>query len=609
MCGIAGIFRPEGVGPDDRALVARMNRLQAHRGPDDEGLWSGPGCVLGHRRLAIIDLSRDGRQPFASADGRYRLVYNGEIYNYIELRKELEGRGRAFCTATDTEVLLQCFEEYGLEGLHRLNGMFAFALFDTRDGTLTLVRDRFGIKPLYTLCRNGTVAFASEIRALRALPDVAPTPDDGALFDFLAFSRTDVHDETFLREIRRVPKGHYAVCDGDGVRVARWWDPHRYRAEGDVAMDEAAARTEELLVSAATLRMRSDVPVGSCLSGGLDSTILTGILHEHGAAGEDYPTFTAAFPGHPVDETRYVDELNRRYPFASHRVEPAAAEAFARAEAFVDAVEEPTSSPSFYAQYEVMRLARERGVTVLLDGQGGDETFAGYHYFHGFRLRALWRRWRLPALAGELWRVWRRGQKGAFRMFGFQLLPDAVRRAALARSLPWLSRSFLRDHVGASRIYGEFLDTPDVNTAVARHYQYKLEHLLRIEDRTSMAFGLEARVPYLDHRLVEYLLGVPGELKIRGGETKVLQKRAAGRYTVPSILARRDKIGFEAPCAAWMGQPDWTALAEESWRGAQDAFPGVFAPAAPCPRDPYLRWKIIQLMLWRRLVRRPADAS
>ncbi|WP_052360251.1 asparagine synthase (glutamine-hydrolyzing) [Solidesulfovibrio alcoholivorans] len=605
MCGISGAFNPRGLSPDDAALVGQFGQIMRHRGPDDAGLFADARCALGHRRLAIIDLSSDGRQPFSGENGRYQLVFNGEIYNYIELRRELEALGRAFRTKTDTEVLLAALLQWGPDCLDRLNGMFAFALYDSVQNSLFLARDRCGVKPLYYVTVGGTLYFASEIKALLAVPGLSRAVDSQALFDYWVFNRTDIHDETFLSAVRRLPKGCRATADADGLRVATWWDPRRFLRE-DASQDQddpeaVAANVEELLVSAATLRMRSDVPVGSCLSGGLDSSILVGILFDRLGANGGYSCFTAAYPGHAVDETAYVDGLNRRYPFVSRRTFPTGEAALDDLPAFVRANDEPTTGPSFYAQYAVMRLAREHGVTVLLDGQGGDENFAGYQYFHGFHLYGLLRRGQLARFGSELFQVlWRRQHLSAVQTLAFQALPGPARKALLLRATPLADPGFFAAHIGKSRIYNEFFAVKNLNESLCAHFRFKLEHLLRMEDRNSMAFSLEARVPYLDYRLVEYLLGVPEALKIRLGETKYLQKKALGRYTTPEILARKDKLGFATPMEDWLAAPAWKRLTRENFRYVREVFPELTPAGAAVPTGAEAAWKINQLAEWHK---------
>ncbi|EFL50884.1 asparagine synthase (glutamine-hydrolyzing) [Solidesulfovibrio fructosivorans JJ]] len=604
MCGICGVFAPDRIGPEHRRLIETQNDIMRHRGPDATGIFADAHCALGHRRLAIIDLSADGRQPFASPDGRYQMVFNGEIFNYIELRDELANRGRVFTTKTDTEVLLAAYETWGPQCLSRLNGMFALAIYDTRAKTLFLARDRFGIKPLYYTRLAGRLYFASEIKALLTVPGLSRAVRRQSLFDYLAFNRTDIHDETFFEHVSRLPKGCRAICDAlGGLSIETWWSPLPFLDTAVAASPEETRReVEALFIDAARLRLRSDVPVGSSLSGGLDSSILVGVLHDRLTPPSPYHCFTAVYPGDPVDETRYVDALAGRYPFLGHRVAPTAAETLADLPDFVRANDEPTTGPSFYAQYRVMRLAREAGVVVVLDGQGADEIFAGYQYFHGFYMYGLLRRGRLSRLAAELWGVaTRRQHPSAVQTLAYQMLPEAVRTTLLRRTVPHLRRDFFEAHIGQSRIQREFFRAKGLNHSLALHFLYKLEHLLRMEDRNSMAFSLEARVPYLDYRLVERLLATPEEAKIRGGETKVLQKQALGRYTVPEILARTDKLGFATPEARWMSAPGWRERITVSMDTLSRAFPDVFAFLPGCHPAPQEAWKFCQLATWLEL--------
>jgi asparagine synthase (glutamine-hydrolysing) len=443
MCGIAGIISNTQITGADVDLVNKMNTVQKHRGPDDEGFYSDKSCVLGHRRLSIIDLSKDGHQPFSSDDGRFHLIYNGEIYNYIELRDELKQLGWKFRTKTDTEVLLKAYQQYGEKCLPKFNGMFAFVIYDSHDNCLFLARDRMGVKPLYYAIVGSALYFASEIKALRVLPSLKLTVNYQTLFDYIVFNRTDVYDETFFHEIRRVPKGFFGTYDRDGLKLTQWWNPENYIENicTDDDREKILARIDEILISAVQLRMRSDVPVGSCLSGGLDSSILTGILFSHNMIAKNYATFTASFPGHPIDETKYIDVLNRKYAFRNHRTLPTAESAYDRLKDFVYTNDEPTTSPSFYSQFEVMRLAKEHGVTVLLDGQGGDEVFAGYQYFHGFYLNGLLRKRRILKFGNEFVKIISRKQdRSAYQTFLFQILPDSRRKQFLLRTIPTSTR-------------------------------------------------------------------------------------------------------------------------------------------------------------------------
>lgn len=604
MCGLSGIFRLNGFTDFDVECVNSMNELQRHRGPDDSGIFQHGSCVLGHRRLSIIDLSNSGHQPFLSEDMRYVTIFNGEIYNYIELREELQSKyGYSFSTKTDTEVLLKSFIEYGADCLSHFNGMFAFAIYDTLEKSLFLARDRVGIKPLYYFLSRGSLVFASEIKAFSALPDFKPTVNYQTLFDYLVFNRTDVDQETFLNEINRLPKGCYAIYNEKEFRIERWWDPATYSNQYiDENTEKIHQKIHNLLIDSVRLRMRSDVPVGSCLSGGLDSSILTGILFEEHKVDQRYKTFTAAFPGFLIDETNYVELLQKKYPFINIRTFPDAKSALQNIDAFVYANDEPTTNPSFYSQYEVMRLAKTHGITVLLDGQGGDEIFAGYQYFLGFYLYGLLKKWHPYNFINEFYHTLIRKQHAsAYQVLMFQLVSQKIQMQLLLRSIPYVDKDFFMSHIKSSIIFNEFFKVDGLNQSILKHFQYKLEHLLRMEDRNSMAFSIEARVPYLDYRLIEYTLGLSENLKIHNGETKYLQKVSLGQYTTNMILNRKDKIGFGTPGEDWMKTNDWKEMTENSYEEIHEAFPGVFNRNIPLPFRGLDRWKVNQLAVWKRL--------
>jgi asparagine synthase (glutamine-hydrolysing) len=519
------------------------------------------------------------------------------------LRDELKQLGWRFRTKTDTEVLLKAYQQYGQDCLARFNGMFAFAIYDTECQTLFLARDRVGIKPLYYAAIDSKLYFASEIKALRTVPLIGDSVNYQSLFDYLVFNRTDVYDETFFNAIKRIPKGCFDIFDRGKLTMCRWWDPESFLGNtAESNLEQVVGKIQELLVSAVQLRMRSDVPVGSCLSGGMDSSILMGILFDRLKVSADYPTFTASFPGHPIDETRYIDELNRVYSFKNVRTFPTPKAACDNLRDFVYANDEPTTNSSFYSQYEVMRLAKEYGVTVLLDGQGGDENFAGYQYFHGFNLYGLLKARRIQKFSTEFVKsLLRRQHRSAYQTLLFQLLPHAKRKRLLLNTVPYINEDFYFEFINGSRIYREFFEVQGLNHSVVRHFQYKLEHLLRMEDRNSMAFSLEARVPYLDYRLIEYLLSVSEDLKIKDGETKYLQKMALGGFTIPLISCRKDKIGFGTPGDEWMLTEEWKALTVENYEYLLKAFPEIFLKNTPLPEKGFDRWKINQLATWRNV--------
>jgi asparagine synthase (glutamine-hydrolysing) len=559
MCGICGVVQLG--APPETDVVAAMARTLDHRGPDGDGSYDDPaGVALGFRRLAIIDLSDAGRQPFASDDGAVRLIHNGEIYNYVELRRKLEARGHVFRSATDTEVVLRAYEEWGDACVRRFNGMWAFALWDGRRRRLFCSRDRFGIKPFYYYFEGGRLAFASEPKAFRADPGTPLEANPRAIRDYLEQGYADHTEETFFTRVRRLPAAHNLVLDEVGLRVGRYWQLEA----GEPPQGDAAELVRAAFLDAIRVHLRSDVPLGTCLSGGIDSSaIVVGVDHllrnEHAAAaavGDRQRTFTAYFDDAGFDERPYAEAVVERTRVEPHWITLGDAEVLELLPRIVETQDEPTGSTSVIAQWAVLRAARERGLTVMLDGQGADEILAGYHgYFSPFYADLL-TSGRVRTLMHEL-RAYR-SVHGASRarmaeMVARRFVPDRVR---------WLARGRARG--GAALVHPQLRGgyTPEPNGAVFPDRMRRLLHLiltarglpelLRYEDRNSMAHSLEARVPFLDVRLVELLFSLRAEELIRNGRTKDVLRRALGDLLPPRVRDRIDKLGFVTPEARWM---------------------------------------------------------
>ncbi len=540
MCGIAGQVAPNG-GEADAVLVWAMAERLAHRGPDGEGtFFSGP-VGLAHRRLAIIDLSDEGRQPMANEDGSLRIVFNGEIYNYRELREELLAAGHRFASATDTEVILHAYEQWGRECLARFNGMWAFALWDGRRRELFCARDRLGVKPFYYTRIGGSFLFASEIKALRAHPEVGRRPNDRMLSTFLAWGVADHTGETMYDGIFQLPPAHLLVVpEGNAGEPERYWDFTMNGASRGADDDAAARRVRELLTDSVRLRLRSDVPVGTCLSGGIDSSTVTALINDllraerPESVGERQRTFSICFDDPRFDESRHIDAVVAATGVANRRTTPDTEGLWDDIERLLYMQDEPFASLSIYAQYCVMRLAR-REVKVVLDGQGADEQLAGYIAYQAPYIRGLLGR-------GEVITALREGV-GSTRRHG-SFLSWALRQT-LVRSE---RRGLLRGPAPEVLRYTGSLDEVLKREVVASN----LPLLLHWEDRNSMAFSIEARVPFLDYRLVEYLASLPFDQKIRGGVTKYVLRRAIRGLVPDAVRCRMDKMGFVTPEEAWM---------------------------------------------------------
>ena len=537
MCGIAGQFALNGEDAD-AALVGAMAEQLAHRGPDGEGtFFSGP-IGLAHRRLAIIALSDEGRQPMENEDGTLQIVFNGEIYNYLELREELSAAGHRFTTATDTEVILHAYEEWGRDCLARFNGMWAFALRDGRRRELFCARDRLGIKPFYYTLAGGSFLFASEIKAFRAHPGVGRRPNDRMLSTFLAWGVADHTAETMYDGIYQLPPAHAIVISPEGAgEPERYWSLTMNGTPGGADDEAAAGRAHELLADAVRLRLRSDVPVGTCLSGGIDSSTVTalisGLLRAEGS-GEQQKTFSISFDDPRFDESRYIDTVVAATGVGSRRATPDTAGLWEDLGRLLYMQDEPFASLSIYAQYCVMRLASDE-VKVVLDGQGADEQLGGYIAYQAPYIRGLLRHGSILAALRE--GIGSARHHGSFFAWGArQFFVRSERRGLLRGSPPEVLR------------YAGSLDEVLLREVTATN----LPLLLHWEDRNSMAFSIEARVPFLDYRLVEYLAGLPLDQKIRGGVTKHILRRAVRGLVPDGVRCRMDKMGFVTPEEIWM---------------------------------------------------------
>ncbi|HEY7811011.1 MAG TPA: XrtA/PEP-CTERM system amidotransferase [Allosphingosinicella sp.] len=571
MCGIAGLFHPQVPKPVDPARVRAMADTLAHRGPDGSGVWTGPGVGFGHRRLSIIDLE-GGVQPMLSADRKLALTYNGEIYNFREVRAELEGRGHAFSTESDTEVILAAWRQWGPECLSRFNGMFAFALFDADADALFLARDRLGVKPLFlATLPDGAIAFASELKGLLAHPLLRREVSPQAVEDYLTLGYVP-DDASIVEGVTKLPAGHYLlVRRGMPVaRAVRWWDVDF----SSPSRASAAALEEELverLRAAVTSRMVSDVPLGAFLSGGVDSSAVVAFMAE--ASRSAVETCSIGFTEADHDESVWARQVAERFA-TNHRSRMVGADDYALIDTLAEAFDEPFADASALSTYRVSELAREK-VTVALSGDGADEAFAGYRRYRLFaneeKVRGM-----LPggarSLFGRLGDVYPKldwapqifRAKTTLQALG-QSSEEAYAHAVnvtpplgRARLYAPSFRSALQDHRGEQR-YIDTMRSAPANDALGRAQYADMKiwlpgDILTKVDRTSMAVSLEAREPLLDHRLVEFAARLPSRLRLKGGSGKYLMKKALGRYLPDDILHRR-KQGFVTPIGAWFRGP------------------------------------------------------
>lgn len=587
MCGIAGIFHGRSFGEGGealRALAARMGDTLAHRGPDDAGVWvdASAGLALAHRRLSIIDLSAAGHQPMASASGRFRIVFNGEIYNFRALRARLERGGAAFRGHSDTEVLLAAIEAWGLEAaLADANGMFAFALWDARTRRLALARDRVGKKPLYYGWCNGALAFGSELKALLAIPGFRPAVGRGALQSLLRFNYVP-SPWSILEGVFKVSPGSLVTLDGGDVAAGPashhplvaghpWWDPlasaGRALAQPFAgSAEEALDQLDALLRDAVRLRLESDVPLGAFLSGGIDSSLVAALMQAQ--AGAPVRTYSIGFEDPRRDETPAARAVARHLGTAHTEFHVTGDDALATLPGLARVFDEPFADSSQIPTLLVSRLAR-REVTVALSGDGGDELFGGYRRY-GRALRLARLHARLPraglSIARVLLRPWAEQEpRGhALRQLAAELAATGPEDIYLNRMSRW--RHPARLVRGGAEPDTPFTDparrlaagTPAERFMYLDFVTYLPDDILVKVDRSTMAVGLEARAPLLDWRVVEFAWSLPPDMKLRGGETKWLLRRMLARYVPASIVARA-KQGFGAPIADWLCGPlrDW----------------------------------------------------
>src|SRR5579875_1088515 len=618
MCGIAGIV---GAPAPERAVLERMAAAMSHRGPDDQGLWADATAGLAFRRLAVIDLDPRSNQPLHHRG--LHLVFNGEIYNYRELRADLAARGHAFDTEGDGEVLLHAWSEWGESALDRLNGMFALAVWDERERSLTLACDRFGEKPLYWCQLPGRLAFGSDIRALMQASLGSPgsgwscagglgRPDERAVEVFVARNLMPAPDGSFFEGVNRLPAAHALRWTAGRIRVWRWWRPAT--VEVPARYEDAVRALRELLIDSIRLRLRSDVPVGSSLSGGIDSSAVVMLSAELGREHRRH-AFTAAFEGHERDEWAYARAVAAAAEVAQHHaVRPTSDELAADLDQLVLDHEEPFASASIYAQWRVNRAAREAGVVVLLDGQGADELFGGYPWMVGTAAVARGPRAVLRALRAGGWQ-----RTATVRALLGAGLPRRVVRAYQRRAAsPYVAAD------ARERALQFDPPVPAFSSGSAMRRELLLEAfttslpaLLRYADRSSMAHSREVRLPYLDPRVAEFALSAPAAFLCRGPVTKRILRDAVRGLVPEVVLARRDKVAFDPPQARWLAEPRWRERIAEVLldpatraRGLYDARAVEADLRAGAWRDHAAIWRALCAETWRRaLTASPTPAA
>jgi asparagine synthase (glutamine-hydrolysing) len=559
MCGICGVIDFNNQ-PVKKETVKTMMLNQKHRGPDDNGVFIENNVGLGFVRLSILDLSDAGHQPMFSHDKRFVIVFNGEIYNYIELREELKLFGYEFKTNSDTEVLIASYQEWGEKCQDKFNGMWSFVIFDRYDKTIFASRDRFGIKPFYYCIHNNKLFFASEIQTILSVLPVKPTANSSTLFDFMLFNKTEQSEDTFFQNIKKLLHGYcFKIKLNNGPDNLKITPERWYNLKERVAQNIGFKNPEEYkfaLKNSIQLRLRSDVPVGVCFSGGLDSSSIVSLIIDD-FEKKDLNTFSAVYDkSFYGDESEFID-LYKNKPGERHYTTPDAESLIKDLKKFITCHGEPLPSTNPYAQYKVMELAR-KNVVVTLDGQGADEQLAGYHYFFGFYFKDLLINFKIFRLFKEIL-FYLKIHKSLFaiKTFLFFLLPQKIRIKAKASSLNYLNKSFIKNNSSQNIIAGNLYGSRSLKESLINHFEYKLEHLLKWEDRNSMFFSIESRVPFLDYQLVEKTLASDSGMIIKNGMTKHILRESMLNTLPEKIRLRIDKNGFITPQDDWFRTPEW----------------------------------------------------
>ena len=663
MCGICAILslKKAPITPD---LIKKTGDLLKHRGPDDKGYslfyktptgWNNIinrgederknssslpdypiegiktsikdfSLAFCHRRLSIIDLSPAGHQPMCYKN-RYWIIYNGEVYNYLELREELKKSGHIFQSNSDTEVILAAYDEWGLDCLNHFIGMWAFLIFDTETGELFGSRDRFGIKPLYYwFSHEGYLAFASEIKAFTVIPGWNSVVNGQRAYDFLIHGITDHTSETMFSNVYQLMGGEYFIVKIsdilDTLPIQKWYSiNHELLLE---PFDQSVQSYLLKLSESIKIHLRSDVNIGSCLSGGLDSSAIVSIINkiiENNSSEQDQKTFSACSEQKRWDEREFIEAVLEGKDIDAHFVTPDVNGLVKDLNEILWHQDEPFGSTSIYAQWSVFRTAKENNVKVLLDGQGADEPIGGYHYFHDIFIASLLQRLKIPTLlheVNELNTKYKRSYSDIIRSSLYYILSNnSIGRKILLLNQKesidpkWLDRKKIGAEITFPLSLTQTVKGIDLFTRYCYHqtFQASLPALLHYEDRNSMAFSIESRVPYLDHRIVEYIINLPDNYKIKNAVTKYVMRHSLKGYLPEKVRCRMDKMGFVTPEEYWMKieNPeifkDYLGVAIKNSKGiikpeAMDYFKKMVSGKIPFSN---VIWRMIIFGLWMEL--------
>lgn len=556
MCGIVGAYSPD--FKVDQNLIKAMTNVLHHRGPDSEGYYFENNVGLGHRRLKIIDLSDRGDQPMFNEDDSIVIVFNGEIYNYIEIRELLIKRGHQFKSETDTEVIIHCYEEYGYNCLSHLNGMFSFAIWDKNKRILFCARDRFGIKPFYYFKDKRNFIFSSEIKAFLKYENFAAEVNQRMLYHYLFYGKMDHTHETFFKNVYQLPQSSYMLVGEDGVVKHQYF---KLEKNGEIISDKKAFLF--LLQDSIKLMLRSDVPVGLLLSGGVDSTSIACIiddLRQKGFQSKNFmdQTFSAGSTLPEYDESRYVKIVSQKVKARTNIIYPDGKDLIATLSKIIWFHDEPIPGTSIFAHWHLMELAKKNAIKVLLIGQGADEILCGYKPYHYYYLAELIKNMRLKRFLKEmnLHSDQYSLSKSFVVRFTLQKFFTEIFNFKLAAVVNRYDNYFNLDIDKDEKIFYEYRDGRDLVSTKSYNdiFYTNLPYILHYEDRNSMAWSIESRVPFLDHRLVEMAYAMPTSLKVDGVNRKIMLRNAVQNIIPDEIRCRVDKMAFTTPMHKWLAE-------------------------------------------------------
>lgn len=634
MCGITAVYNIDNstdISPD---VIKEMTDAIAHRGPDDFGYWfcntltgenketknidevenNKYNLAFGHRRLSILDLSPLGHQPMSSPDGNIWLIYNGEIYNYIEIREDLKKLGYTFKSGSDTEVIIAAYQAWGEECLKKFNGMFSFAIWDKITKKLFVARDRFGIKPFNYYYDGKKFIFSSEIKSILKYPDIPRTLNKAVVFNYIIMYPDLIDFETFFNEIKELPPSHYAVIKDGTMTIKKYWSLDPYKQTELSSYEEYKEAFYEIFENAVKIRLRSDVPVGTCLSGGLDSSSIVCLSSRY---IPQIHTFSACFDEKEVDERPYINSVLEATNSKANFVFPNVIKLMEDVNKLMWYQDEPFGSCSIFAQWCVMERVSQTEVKVVLDGQGSDEILAGYTMHFPSIVIDYLKRGNFSRAAQEYNAIKRNHHLSDARVFwyGALNLPEGLKRFYNPK-VNWVNPGFAKEAAGLLPKSNHKLNFDSfLNNQLYKSLTGSLRELLRYEDRNSMAFSIESRIPFLDYRLVEFMYSVPLEQKFNNGTSKYVLRQAMKGILPDTIANRQDKMGFLTPEFKWFQTPEMKQfvmeiLNSEEFKNNQfynvnnlkDLFNNLHTlPLKESIRAGKLFWRVVNLQLWMKL--------